>query len=537
MGRRHILATKKKTESTDELSEEVVWDILKFAEGLGGTGIYGNALTPLMLNARMRDISQNPLQATENSLNDAMKDPKNSELQLMGFSEDFENTSQIYKKLISYLSDMPSWDITYSSTNAKFTDYKSPSYNKDLDIVKELLDNFDYKKEFRIAVRQMIRNEAFFCLPRFDTKKVVLQELPSSPTYTLITGRWEYGLLFDFNLYWFIQPGVDIDFYPNFFKEKYGNFLKGKNSGIYDPATVPELRGNTSWVWWQSLPPELSWVFKISPEIITRLPYYSGYFLDLVQMPLMRALQKNINMSTASRLILGEIGTLSRDAGAKLKDAFNISPSLLGQFLSLVKSAIGDSMKVAAAPMQNMQAVSFPYEGSLYQNFVRTSLSTTGVNSNLLFTSDVRPNVLESGLSLNTDEQFLYSLYPQFNAFLNYHVNRQTKKFKFNFEFEGTHFFNNRQMRLDNALKLATQGVVLPQKIAASIGMSPFTFQRQLEEARANGFVDNLTPIIPGANLAESETIGRPQKSESELSDGGSQTREDGGNIEKGGKI
>jgi hypothetical protein len=43
---------------------------------------------------------------------------------------------------------------------------------------------------------EMLRNETFFFNPRFDGDKYVLQELPANPTYTKITGRWDYGLFF-----------------------------------------------------------------------------------------------------------------------------------------------------------------------------------------------------------------------------------------------------------------------------------------------------------------------------------------------------
>lgn len=528
------MATRKKIENIDDLTEGDVWDILKFADNLS-LNIYGNAITPMLLNSRLKDITMNPMQATEQGLNEAMRDPKNSELQLMGFSEDFENTSQVYKRLISYMSDMAAFDITYTSTNAKFSDYKSPSYNKDLDVVKEFLDNFDYKKEFRIAVREMLRNEAFFCSPRFDAKKLVLQELPSSPTYTMITGRWEYGILFDFNLYWMLQPGVVAKYYSRFFQEKFYNLFK--DGGIYDPTLNPLSRGDTRFVYWQSVPPDEGHCFKLNPEIATRIPYFAPLFMDLVQQPLMRALQKNINMSVAARLILGQVGTL-KDTGAKLKDQFNISPDILGKFLSLVKTAVGESLKVAGAPLENMQAISFPAENGLYQSYLKNSLATSGINTSLIFTSDVRPNIFESQASLGVDMQFITALYPQFNAFLNYHINQRTKKYKFNFEFEGTNFYYDRQQRLDTAIKLASQGMVLPQKVSAAVGMNPFSFQRQLEEARATGFVDNLTPIVPNFQTSkENQKNGRPQKDISEISEGGEETRTNGNNIDKGGSI
>lgn len=529
------MANKKKEIIPEELTEAEVWNILEFAQNISGGSLYGGALSPQLLNQQLRNINLNPLQATEDSLNNAMKDPKSSELELMGFSEDFETQSQVYKKLISYLSDMVSFDLTYTCKNADMSDYKSKAYAKDLDAVKDFFDRFDYRKEFRIAIREMLRNEAFFACPRFDGKNIVLQELPSSPTYTLITGRWDYGLLFSFNMYYFMQPGIDIRLYPRFFREKF-NELWGDVRQSYNPALPPNLRGDSSWVYWQDIPTDVGFCFKFNPEIATRIPYFSGLFLDLIQQPLMRALQKNINMSAAARIILGQVGLL-KDAGAKVKDQFNINPDLLGKFLALVKSAVGESLKVAAAPLEEMQAISFPAENDVYQSYLRTALASSGVNTNLLFTSSVRPNSVESQLSLNNDEQLLYSLYPQFEAFLNYYVNKFTKKFKFNFKFEGTHFFNNRAKRLEDQMTLVNSGIVLPQKIAAAIGMNPFEFQRQLEEARASGFVDDLTPIkktLAGAAAGiGKEDAGRPKKSDGELTDSGGETRDSGANEEK----
>ena len=69
--------------------------------------------------------------------------------------------------------------------------------------------------------------------------------------------------------------------------------------------------------------------------------------------------------------------------------------------------------------------------------------------------------------------------------------------------------------------------------------MNPIEFQRQLEESKGIGFVDSLTPILSGFQMGKSgaQDAGRPQKSEDELSDSGEETRTQGSNIDKGGKI
>ena len=250
----------------------------------------------------------------------------------------------------------------------------------------------------------------------------------------------------------------------------------------------------------------------------------------------MRALQKNINMSVAARLVMGQVG-ISKDTQSKVRDQFNISADNLGKFLSLVKAAIGESLKVAAAPLENIQAFSFPAENGMYSSYLQTTLASAGINTDLIFTGSVRPNLMATQLSLNVDEELMYALYPQFESFMNYQINKLTKNFKFKCHFQGSQFFNNRQQRFEKQMQLASLGIILPQQISASLGLGPFEFQRQLDEARAMGFADNLTPIVMAGQATNNDKGGRPQKSDSDLTDSGANTQETGGNIGRGGKI
>jgi hypothetical protein len=535
-----LTRAKKIEEKQDEevlISEENLNFVVKFAESLAGYGLYGNALTPMLLNSRLRDITLNSQQGTEAGIAAALNSPKDSELVLQAYSEDFEVQSQLYKRLLSYMTTIMAFDLTYECIDAKYEDYSTVKYKRDLDILKKFLDNFDYKKEFQSVVMELLRNEAYFCATRWDKEKLLLQELPASPQYTMITGRWAYGLLFSFNYYWFLVPGVDINLYPPFFKQKFNEIWGDNRNGLpkYQPDLSPQARGASSWVYWQDVDVNSGWCFKFTPTIATRLPYFSALFNELAMQPLMRTLQKNVNMASAAKMILGEVPLL-KDVAAKTKDMFAISPSNLGNFLAIVKAAIGDSIKAAAIPLTNAQGVEFTADNSLYKTYLKNTAALSGVNTNLIFTNDQKMNTIETQLSLNVDESLMFSLYPQFEDFMNYQINKLTKNYHFKIHFEGSEFYNNRQQRLDVQMGLMPQGIVLPQKIAASMGMNPFTFQRQLDEARANNFVGNLTPIISAfqqSNKDSAKDTGRPQKDESDLSGEGEQTRADGGNIAK----
>jgi hypothetical protein len=528
--------TKAKVDKKEEvlMSEQEVYDVLKFAQSLG----YNNAIiTPFLLNSRLRDITLSNSAPDETTLNAAMADPKNNEIALLEFSQDFEQKSQSYKKLLSFYSNILSFDMTYDCTNGSYKDFKSKEYQGDLDIFKKFIDSFNYKEQFSSVVGELLRNEAAFYVKRIDDSsgKMVLQELPANPNWTLINGHSPYGLLFDFNMYWFIQPGIDLRGYPKFFSDKYKQLWDSGTFEKYTPFMPADIR-NSSWVYWTQIPLDVGWMWKFDPTIATRIPKFAPLFLDLIQQPLMRALQKNINLAASKKMILGSVGIL-KDAQAKVKDQFNINPDTLGKFLAVVQAAVGDAVKVAAAPLDGLKGVEFSSENELYGKYLDTAISTSTGNVNLISNPlNVKRNIEEVRFSLNVDEQEMYALYPQFENFIDYHVNKLTKKYKFKTHFEGSQFYNNREQRLEKQMTLMGNGIVMPNKIAAALGMSPFEFQRNLDEARANGWVDNLTPVIAAAQMSGEKQKGRPSKSDSELSDSGLQTRENGGNLTKGGK-
>jgi len=570
----------------EQLLLEQVFDVLEFTKAMNG----GTLFTPDLINSRLQDINLNPIQASAETLSKAMKSPKTNEKQLRAFSQDFEIQSMVYKRLIAYLANMLSFDITYVS-NVEPKEYNKPRYKSDLKYVEDFLDKFEYKQEFRIAVREMIRNDAFFGCMRKTENKYVLQELP--PEYCKITGRWEGGFIFSFNLMWFNLPGVDVELYDDFFIEAFRNLSLGNNNN-YDTGLMQNIYNKSArYGEWIEVPVDIGVVFKLSPELATQLPYFTPLFNDLVLQPLIRELQKNIDMAAASRLLSGEVPMLSKEIKATVRDSIAVSPKLLGQFMALVKSALSDSIKLISAPLKNIQAIEFESDHEMYDSFLRTALASSGVNTNLIFSSSVKPNAIETQLSLNVDEQMMSVLYEQFDLFMNYHCNKGTERFKFLFSFEGTDFSVNRGERHTVAMGLFDKGMIMPQKIAASLGMKPRQFRKHLEEANSSDFMSLLmqpdistmekeseieretleisaeieretveasaiiqkkygltppktsgtsTPKKPASSITKKKKPtgndkGRPRKSLGKLGEEGARTRETGQNVAKGGKI
>lgn len=519
--------TKKESSSEEiKVSEQEVWDVLRFANSIYNGGY--NTYTPELVNNRFKDVTLQPLTATLDKINKALMNPKESEEELIGYSQWCELNSVLYRRVLLYFSGMLSFDWNYVVTNVKSDkEYKSKKYLADLDIIQDFFDKFNVKEQFKVVLREMMRNETYFGMLRTEGEKYILQELPRQ--FCKLTGRFDYGLLCDFNIYWFLQPGVSLDFYPPVFKRMYKEFIKSKGKQ-YDP-TLPVGSRDSSWVYWSQLDPkDGATVFKLFPEIGANIPFLASFLPDAVSQSLIRSLQTDSYIASASKIIVGAVPFL-KDAKSSVKDALALDPTTLGKFLQLMKSALPNIIKVASAPLEDISALEFEPNNDMYSSYLTTAASASGINSKLLVNSD-RANLLESKLSLEVDGAILLPTYQMFATMLEYWVNQRTKHYKFKFIFEGFETSVSREERLNTVFKYAESGIILEQKFASAYGLSPFDFRRMLAESKASGFVDKLTPIIKASQTPAG--AGRPQKAESDLSDGGAETREAGSNEEKG---
>ena len=236
-------------ESPDVLvTEEDVWDIMEFYRFANSIqGGWGTPTSIDLLNRRLKDITLlDTGEVTEDQVSDALEAPKDNENELLRQSEHFELVSQIYKRILNYMGNIPSFDFTFVCTNLTpesiNTEVKKRKYIKEREIVRDFFDKFKYKEEFSKISRQLLRQEAFFSIFRTDGSQYVFQELP--PNRSKITGKFPYGLLFSFDYNYFLEGGVDIDLYPPIFKETLNSLRTGEiGDGGYEPADTVGLRG------------------------------------------------------------------------------------------------------------------------------------------------------------------------------------------------------------------------------------------------------------------------------------------------------
>jgi len=505
----------------DTLSEQQVKQVFDVVSSIyQGTG----AWTPQTVSRALIDKTMNPLEAEESGISAALLRPKDNATKLIGYNEYFELTSMIYKRTLAYYANLLKYNLSITCINSN-VNYGSKDYLSDYAIVRDFFYAFDLEEQFSMITRQILRQDTFIGIWRMDlNNKFIFQEFPQD--FAILTGKWEYGNLVDIDMLYFMRPGVDINMYPSEFKEYLSRLYNGRNT--YDPAKSVQLRDG-SFAQYVQTDPELIWGFKFNQEVMARIPFLTPMFPDIVLQPLMRKLQKNANIAAAYKIVAGEIGIKKDGKGAVVPDSLAYNPTSLGKLLSVVKSAMVDVIQLVGAPLSDIEGISFDGRETenLYSGYNNTIAASAG-NSRLIFSNE-KGNTTESHLMMNMDENLLNPLYAQYESFLNFTVNRLTKKYKFKFKLNGFKNYLDEEKQRDTTLKFLEKGFVDLDSISHAMGLNnKFELEDKMKESKAFDLLDKLI-ILPNMynQSSNSSDIGRPKGKEGSVSQNGTELNPD----------
>lgn len=526
---KEINNTQNNAPQNASLSEEQVWDVLKFAQSVYQYAYGDNALsfarfqdptagsyTPFLTNERLAEIGLNPVKLTPEQLNDLFDNPTNNQYQLAGYSEYLKFIDSVAKRTIDYLGNLPSFDYTFSCININSPDeYYSQEFKEDYAKVKDFLAHFDVRGQFAFMTRRMLTIDAVYAVFRMDGNNYEFQELPNN--YCKITGKnLDWGFQFDFDMNWFLKMGLPFAQYPPIFNKMWER-VNEDYQNKYNPANKLNKRKGTFALWAQtsSLPDKGNFVcFKFNSDIYAITPYLSSMFEDAVSKPFIRALQTDQYIIASQKYLIGLIPLLKDQKSGQVKDALAVSPETMGKFLALLKQGLANALKISGVPFSDVKEVQFNLpETNMYNEVNNIEAANSGATSRLIYSSD-KMTATEATLSANIDEMIATSVYPTLEKWLSSQVNWFTKKYKFKFKLEGTKYSNNRQARLDTALKLADKGLVMPAKIAAAVGMNIFEMTDMIQQGKVSNFQD-IVYLLPNSNTKDmgtsSTNIGRPK--------------------------
>lgn len=523
------------------LQPHQVEEVINFAKNLWAAERYGYGLfTPYMQNQAAINLNNNPKVPTYNDIVESLASYKESGTNLQGYMEFMQYFDMIFARTLMSYVNVLSFDLTVTCKNAYTRqDYESAEYQEDKRKIYRFLDAFDYKAEFRKMLIEMLRHEVvytWFRKTKWGNKgmKGTLQMLPQN--YCMLTGYWEKGLLFDFNMNYFLQPGVDINGFDPTFKKYYNNvFGNEQNPWKYIPSNPLKEHDGTYAMWTQTSPEDGAWCFKFFTNNFAVVPFLAPFLKDAIKNDEVAQLQYNKDIASAYGILAGEIKTFDSAKSGTVSNQFTIDPEIVSVLMGKVKAGLTSvenqtvsNVKAVAMPVENIKWFQFnDATPDMYNSQLANSAGVGSGISRVIYSSDRMSNAeIEAGIidQYNTVKQ----VYSQFNNFLEFFGNKLTKKYKFSFVFDGCSYPFEREKRFDRLVTAADKGLVLgPSAWASAMGYEPQEFERLLEESKYSGWIDNLSQLMININTTKQENQGgRPRQETGDLTDSGESSRD-----------
>ena len=502
---------------SEKLTREQVEGLVEFATGMAYGEMYG-AWSPFMSNALLQNLNNDAREATSQSVRKALSDYRNNAETIHSYMEYMNFFDMLFAKTVKSYANALAFDLQYVCINANESDYNTKAYKDDKKRIDDFLLKFDYKGEFRKVVEQILLHEVYYCWWR-KTKwgnkgqmRYALQMLPQD--YCMMTAMSDVCPLFDFDMSYFLQPSVDIDAYDPAFKRYYQRVFGAEAKSIesYRPTNPFNDRIGTYAMWTQTSPADGAFAFKLNLSNFNTTPYLAPLLKNAITDDEVQQLQLDKDMNSAYGILAGAIQLFDNAKSGTQKNQFSIDLKTLGSLMGKVKQGLGNTLKVAAMPTADNKF--FQYEDKNPDMYSNQSSSTAAIGSNVsrvIYSSDRMSNAeIEAGQ--NETYQTMRPLYDQFGKFMTFFGNQLTKKFKWQFVFDGATYRYERQQRIDTMFKYADKGIVLDSSAwASAMGMNPVLFERSLVASKNTGWTKNLQ-LLMNANTSKDggETGGRP---------------------------
>lgn len=498
------------------LTKEQVNTVLEFADALRGYSYSEGFWSPWLSNQTLKDLNGKPISPSQKDVRKALADYKNQSGQIQDYMLFANSYDMIFARTLESYVNSLSFDLQVVCTNAYSpNEYTSTEYIEDKKRINEFLLKFDYNKEFRNVLKQVLLRETYYTWFR-KTKwgnkgmKFALQVLPQDRC--LLTGYWEKGLLFDFDMNYFLQAGTDIEGYDPVFKEYYRRVFGDDIIQNYRPTNPLNNRTGTYAMWTQTSPEDGAWAFKFNLSDFASTPFLAPYLKNALTNDQIEAMQYDKDVAEAYAILAGEIETFDTAKSGTVSDQTVFKPSTLGGFMAKAKAGLDNATKLVAMPLQNLKWYQFEDKNpDMYTNQLSTSAAVGSGLSRVIYSTERMSNA-EVEAAMNETYQTMKPMYYQFSNFMEFFANKLTKKYKFKFIFDGSTYRYEREARFDKLSKLADKGIVLnPSAWASAIGMNPVLFENSLMESKNTGWVENLQLLLNSNTTSQNATSGRPR--------------------------
>lgn len=523
--------TPSKNDNKDRVDDaSKIWKAFVKGEGdkskTVASNVCGLIFNPYIQNARVKKINGHLFGGGEDrgDLEEAVKDPNNQEEFLQDCGVKLNYTSYpLYRK-----NRLPSDILTYhhySIPLEKMTDVKLKQ--EDESLIYSWRACFKPSYQFRRITSQVhilgkvayyyrqgitkITNRARDEIVEYEKNKqkrveaAFLQQLPNH--WWKITGMTDKNFYkVSFNFMYFLEAGVDINDFDDYFKKVYNNLYGAENSILQNKVDMKGLQGITnkqkklmrqnvvrvggkdyyinpnailregdnfgcaqnSWFYWVELPADKCFVFSDQEATALAAPSSLGVFLQAKDLEAYSILQQQLSSLPLNSMVVGEIPFHENNLSGNTNDDFRVTPETMLFFNDLFNLTAPNGTGVQGLPYKNLKLLQFEgvtNSSDIYLKATQQFLISTGLGS--LFSLTEKPNEAQVKTSQTLEARYADFIYKQFENFVSIVYDRLLGlNYRWEFHIFGDCFSDdNTLMNLKEGLSLG-QSYLFPKYIA-----------------------------------------------------------------------
>ena len=476
-----------------------------------------SALKEILLQNVSRTRTKTFTQYTKDLIKQYSRNPYSNINEIRNVSAFLARSSMIYKKIISYIAQMPlfHYNIIYKSD---FTQGINPD-----DMIQEYmevskhLNEFHMLKEFSTVIATALRDGIYYgFVYDNDGDGFFIHSL--DPQYCKISGITEDGeYIFSFNASYF-DSGNNTEYL-------YG--INEDGEGTWDSVFIEGYENYKSlgrdYMWFE-LPPEKSICIPADEDAEMPLPYFLPVFTSLLDLLDLEQIVASKTELENYVLLLSKIPLLSNTQEV---DDFAISSEMVQMIQDMINEVVPDLVGVAYSPC-DIEVVNFNNPNST-EDTDKISQSMNNLFSNLGFSelvvsSGSSTNGIGLKHSIQNDESLALKFLDKLESWMNAYIKANYSE-NFVFKFHRFTYFSQDDY-INRLTSTVTMGIPNAMDLATALGRTPYEVMCSTYMENALGIKNGLWKPLQTSYTQSSDTGGRPLSDEEDLTEEGSNTRD-----------
>lgn len=469
-----------------------------------------------------RNVNKTYTQFQKETVRSYLQNPANSLSNIIEISRFLERNSTLYKKILNYYASTPLFYYNLTQENDFSKSINSTKSLKDFYTVSKQINGFNIAKEMYNAIYNTVR-DGMYCAFSYSTDETTFL-LPLDIKYCRIYGKSNGELVVYFDATYF--NGVNSIYIEG---------VDGNGLGVWDSVFIDGYNAynEDNTLRWFRLPPERTFcmIAGSDDQFDVPLPMFAPLFISLMDLMDLESLINSKTELENYKLLVSKIPLVNSSDDV---DDFSISLDLANFFNAMLEAAVPELVGTVVSPME-IDTVEFnksnKSDDTDYLSRSMQNLFNNAGVSQIVVAGGASSNSVGLKNALQNDLANIWIYVNRIESWLNYFIKSNISE-GYKLQIHKISWFNQEDYQKSMKECATLGGSAL--SYLTSLGDTPYIALQKLNFENAIGVKNLMIPLNSSYTQSSSNTGGRPQKDETELTDSGVKTRD--GNKNEGSK-